>query len=228
MRKPALMVATAAIAALVAAGCSDRSTQTGDDGHTDHDPGTSHHSGTGASPGPVDGAHEGAHGGAHDGAHNGADVMFAQHMIPHHTQAVEMSDILLAKQDVDPRVRKLAEEIKAAQAPEIEQMQGWLTSWGNPPMPDMDHGSMEGGSMEGGSMEGMVAPADIEKLRAASGPEAAKLFLTQMIGHHEGAITMAQDEIDGGQHEPAIAMARAIVDSQQREIDEMKQILGSL
>ncbi|GAA2531151.1 DUF305 domain-containing protein [Mycolicibacterium diernhoferi] len=210
MRKPAIMVATAAVAALIAAGCTNQSAETSDDGHTDHDHGTSHHSGSGASPGPVDGAH--------DGAHNGADVMFAQHMIPHHRQAVEMSDILLLKQDVDPRVRKLAEEIKAAQAPEIEQMQSWLTSWGNPPMPDMDHGSMEG----------MVAPADIEKLRSAPGPEAARLFLTQMIGHHEGAITMAQTEIDDGQHEPAIAMARAIIDSQQREIDEMKQILESL
>jgi uncharacterized protein (DUF305 family) len=210
MRKPAIMVATAAAAALIAAGCSDQSAQTGDDGHTEHDHGTSQHSGTGASPGPADGAAE--------GAHNGEDVMFAQHMIPHHSQAVEMSDILLAKQDVDPRVRELAEEIKAAQAPEIEQMQGWLNDWGNPPMPAMDHGSMEG----------MVAPADIEKLRSASGTEAAKLFLNQMIGHHEGAITMAQNEIDGGQHEPAITMARAIIDSQQREIDEMKQILGSL
>ncbi|WP_415795192.1 DUF305 domain-containing protein, partial [Mycolicibacterium frederiksbergense] len=151
-------------------------------------------------------------------AHNGEDVMFAQHMIPHHSQAVEMTDILLAKDDVDPRVIELAREIKAAQAPEIEQMQGWLTSWGNPPMPAMDHGSMEG----------MVAPADIEKLKAAPGPEATRLFLDQMIGHHEGAITMAQGVIDGGRFEPAKTMARAIIDSQQHEIDEMKSILDSL
>ena len=92
---------------------------------------------------------------------------------------------------------ELAKEIKAAQAPEIEQMQGWLTSWGNPPMPAMD-------TMP---MEGMVAPADIEKLKAASGPEATKLFLEQMIGHHEGAITMAKGVIDGGQFESAKTMA---------------------
>lgn len=213
MRTPARAIATAAAAALLLAGCTDQSAQTSGDGHTDHDHATSH-SGSGASPGP---AAEGT------SAHNGEDVMFAQHMIPHHSQAVEMTDILLGKDDVDARVIALAKEIKAAQAPEIEQMQGWLSSWGNPPMPAMDHGSMEGGSMEG-----MVAPADIEKLKAASGPEATKLFLDQMIGHHEGAITMARGVIDGGQFEPAKTMARAIIDSQQREIDEMKAILVSL
>lgn len=213
MRKSAMMIATGAVAALLVAGCTDQSAQTSGDGHTDHDHGTSH-SGSGASPGP---AAEGS------SAHNGEDVMFAQHMIPHHSQAVEMTDILLAKDDVDARVTDLAKEIKAAQAPEIEQMQGWLTSWGNPPMPAMDHGSMSGGSMEG-----MVAPADIDKLKAASGPEATKLFLDQMIGHHEGAITMAQGVLDDGQFEPAKTMARAIIDSQQHEIDEMKAILDSL
>jgi uncharacterized protein (DUF305 family) len=217
MHKSAMMVATAAIAALLVAGCTDRSAQTSGDGHTDHDHATSH-SGTGASPGPAAGADGGS-----TAAHNGEDVAFAQHMIPHHSQAVEMTDILLTKRDIDPRVIELANEIKAAQAPEIEQMQGWLSSWGNPPMPAMDHGSMEGGSMAG-----MVAPADIEKLRDASGSEAARLFLDQMIGHHEGAITMAQNEIDRGQFPPAITMAHAIIDSQQHEIDEMKAILETL
>lgn len=65
-------------------------------------------------------------------AHNQADAMFAQHMIPHHQQAIEMSDMLLGKQGIDPRVLDLAKQIKAAQAPEIEQMQTWLTQWACP------------------------------------------------------------------------------------------------
>src|SRR4029079_6009629 len=68
-------------------------------------------------------------------AHNDADVMFAQHMIPHHQQAMEMSDMLLGKQGIDPRVVQLANQIKAAQGPDIQQMQGWLTEWGTPAMP---------------------------------------------------------------------------------------------
>ncbi|MCF6387222.1 DUF305 domain-containing protein [Mycobacterium sp. MBM] len=207
MRTSAKAIAAAALTALLLAGCTDNSAPTSGDGHgEDH---AASHSGTGASPGP---ATEGV------AAHTSEDVAFAQHMIPHHGQAVEMADILLAKDDVDARVIALAEQIRAAQAPEIQQMQGWLDEWGNPPMPGMDHGSMEG----------MVAPADIEKLRAAPGPEAARLFLDQMIGHHEGAITMARSEIDGGRYAPAVDLARAIIDTQQKEIDQMRSILGSL
>ena len=67
-------------------------------------------------------------------AHNQSDVTFAQDMIPHHQQAVQMSDIILGKQGIDPRVVQLANQIKAAQGPEIQQMQGWLSQWGQPTM----------------------------------------------------------------------------------------------
>jgi uncharacterized protein (DUF305 family) len=155
-------------------------------------------------------------------AHNDADVMFAQHMIPHHTQAIEMSDILLAKQGIDPRVTEVATQIKAAQAPEIQQMQGWLTQWGTPSMPPMSgHGDMPG-------MSGMMSEQDMTAVKDAQGVDAGKVFLTQMIAHHEGAITMAQSEIKDGQYPPAVEMARAIVTTQQQEIDTMNGILASL
>jgi uncharacterized protein (DUF305 family) len=155
-------------------------------------------------------------------AHNDADVMFAQQMIPHHTQAVEMSDTLLAKQGIDPRVTELANQIKAAQGPEIQQMQGWLTQWGTPSMPAMSgHGDMPG-------MSGIMSEQDMTALKDAQGVDADKLFLTQMIAHHTGAITMAQTEIKDGQYPPAVEMAHAIVTTQQREIDTMNGILASL
>jgi uncharacterized protein (DUF305 family) len=165
-------------------------------------------------------------------AHNAADVMFAQHMIPHHQQAVEMSDMLLGKQGIDRRVTDLATQIKAAQAPEIQQMQGWLTAWGNPAMPPMSSTDMGHGGMPGMSgmpaMQGMMSDADMTALRNAQGVEAAKLYLTQMIAHHEGAITMAQNEIKDGQYPDAIKMSHAIVTTQQQEIDTMRAILGTL
>jgi len=164
-------------------------------------------------------------------AHNDADVMFAQGMIPHHQQAIEMSDLLLAKQGIDPRVVSLANQIKAAQGPEIQQMQGWLADWGvsttttspgggMPGMPGHDMGDM------GGS--GMMSEQDMAALRGAQGVEASRLFLTQMTEHHKGAITMAQTEVDTGQFAPAVEMARSIITSQQKEIDTMQQLLGSL
>lgn len=200
MKKAATAIA-AAVAVLVV-GCSSQSEPAADAGHGGHQSTT-----------PAAGSAT-----ADAAAHNDADVMFAQMMIPHHTQAVEMSDILLAKQGVDPRVVQLASEIKAAQAPEIAQMQGWLTSWGSPATAPMHHDSMQG----------MVSGQDIDKLRNAPGPEATKLYVTQMIAHHEGAIAMAQDEIANGQYGPAIDLSHAIVDTQQKEIDTMKSILGTL
>jgi uncharacterized protein (DUF305 family) len=162
-------------------------------------------------------------------AHNKADMIFARMMIPHHEQAIEMSDMMLEKQGIDPRVMDLATQIEAAQGPEIEQMQGWLNQWGMSDMPG--HGGempgmpgMEG--MEG--MEGMMSPAQMAALDNATGVEASKLFLTGMIKHHEGALTMAQEEIKNGQFPDAVALAKSILESQQKEIDTMNEILKSL
>lgn len=172
-------------------------------------------------------------------AHNDADVAFATGMIPHHKQAIEMSDMLLAKQGIDPQVVSLANDIKAAQGPEIEQMQGWLTQWGAGTMPspsesmpghDMPgHDMSGGGDMTGSSGgHGMMSQADMTALQNAQGAEASRLFLTQMIDHHNGAITMAQTEIDSGQFPAAVQMARSIVTSQQQEITTMQGILDSM
>lgn len=149
---------------------------------------------------------------------NSADVMFAQMMIPHHEQAVEMSDMLLAKTGIDPEVTALAEQIKAAQQPEIEQMEEWLDAWGAdmPGMDGMHHG------------DGMMSEDDMEALEAATGTEAARLFLEQMIEHHEGAIDMAQDEVDDGQNADAVALANDIIASQTEEIATMRELLAQL
>ena len=177
-----------------------------------------------------------------DATHNDADVKFAQGMIPHHQQAIEMSDMLLGKQGVDPEVISLANDIKNAQGPEIEKMQGWLQEWGvssspapaptstampghNMPghqMPSGDMGDMPG---MGGGGHGMMSEADMAALQNAQGAEASRLFLTQMIAHHKGAIMMAQEEIEIGQFPAAVEMAEAIVSSQQAEIDTMQGML---
>lgn len=171
-----------------------------------------------------------------DAAHNDADVAFAQGMIPHHEQAIEMSDMLLGKQGIDPDVIALANEIKNAQGPEIERMQGWLEDWGasSSPAPAPTSTAMPGHQMPSGSMgdmpgmgggHGMMSEADMTALRNAQGAEAGRLFLTQMIEHHKGAIMMAQEEIAIGQFPAAVELARTIVSSQQAEIDTMQGML---
>lgn len=149
--------------------------------------------------------------------HNGADTMFAQMMLPHHSQAVEMSDIMLAKPGMDAQIIALAKDIKAAQAPEITTMTNYLSAWGEPTTMTGDH-----------AMAGMMTSADLDKLKAAQGTEAAKLFLTQMTAHHEGALEMAKAEVTEGKNTDAVTLATSIVSSQEAEINDMKKLLAAL
>ena len=147
---------------------------------------------------------------------NNADMQFTMMMIPHHEQAVEMADMILAKDGIDERVIVLAEQIKAAQGPEIDLMESWLDDWGTP-MGNMD-----------GMGDGMMSDTDMQSLEDATGAEASRLFLEQMIVHHEGAIEMAQAEVDNGQNAEVIALAESIIASQTAEITTMEDILATL
>ncbi len=153
-----------------------------------------------------------------------ADRMFVAMMIPHHEQALEMSDLVLAADDVDPRVVDLAEKIKAAQAPEIETMQRWQDDWGGPmsDMPDM--GDMPG--MDGHGA--MMSEEDMDALRGADGRRGALLFLEQMIAHHRSGIAMAEREVEEGRHDGAVDLAASIVDSQAEEIESMQRLIEEL
>ncbi|MGB2918779.1 MAG: DUF305 domain-containing protein [Mycobacterium sp.] len=221
MRKHSVQVGVGAVGAtlvLLMAGCSSDSTEAGQDTATPPQASTSQ-------------AAEG-HDGAHSDAHNDADVAFARDMIPHHEQAIVMSDIISAKQGIDPRVIELANQIKAAQGPEIETMTGWLAQWGAAPAPSGHEGhDMPGDQPMHGSVHeamGMMTDQQLEELRQAQGADASRQFLTGMIQHHEGAVTMAQTEIDAGQFAPAVALATEIIEAQVREIDTMRQILDSM
>ncbi|AVL96142.1 MULTISPECIES: DUF305 domain-containing protein [Microbacterium] len=154
-----------------------------------------------------------------------ADEMFVTMMIPHHEQAIEMSDILLAKDGADPRVVELAEQIKAAQGPEIDKMLGWLEDWGVEYDPDsmggMDHGSM-------GGDDSMMSEEDMTMLEDADATEASRLFLEQMIVHHEGAVDMAQTALDDAQNPDVLELAQQVIDDQTAEIATMKDLLGEL
>jgi len=158
------------------------------------------------------------------GAHNAQDVSFAQGMIPHHQQAVEMAELADGRA-ASPQVKDLAARVEKAQGPEISTMTGWLKTWDEKvpeSMPGMDHSGMEG--MEG--MAGMMDSADMDKLKKASGKEFDSMFLTMMVEHHKGAVEMAATEKAKGEYKAATAMAGDIVTSQNAEISEMKKLLG--
>lgn len=144
------------------------------------------------------------------------DVMFAQMMIPHHQQAIDMADLALEDASgASPEVRSMAEQIAKAQAPEIALMQGWLESWG-----------ASSGMPTGHDMTGMMSDADMSELEQATGREFDRAWLTMMIQHHEGAITMAEGVMRTTDNADVEKLATAIVESQQREIVTMKGLLA--
>ncbi|MFF2327246.1 MULTISPECIES: DUF305 domain-containing protein [unclassified Streptomyces] len=165
------------------------------------------------------------------GSFNDADVRFAQQMIPHHQQAVEMAELADGRA-TDPEIKGLAAAIEKAQDPEITTMKGWLTSWGKPlssasssmgDMPGMDHGSAPHPGMPG-----MMSDKDMSDLEASRGRDFDKKFAQLMIGHHEGAVTMAEDEQKNGGNADAKKLAGAVIAAQTAEIEKMNKIIARL
>lgn len=153
--------------------------------------------------------------------HNDADVAFAQGMIPHHAQAVEMADMALEKSAND-QVLDLAERIKGAQQPEIDQMTGWLEAWGEPVEPDAGQDMSDMSDM-GGSGD-MMSDEEMTGLDGASGAAFDRMWLDMMIRHHEGAIDMAREHQADGQYPEALELGLAIISAQEAEIAEMRTI----
>ncbi|MFG2681417.1 DUF305 domain-containing protein [Streptomyces sp. NPDC048392] len=152
---------------------------------------------------------------ADDDSPNSADVSYARMMIQHHAQALEMTG-LAPEQAESGQVKKLAERISAAQGPEIKAMEGWLKTQGE---------RVTGGGHDHAAMPGMATEAQLGKLRAAQGKAFDQLFLTLMITHHEGAITMATDVKAGGNNVRIEEMADDVVAQQTSEISRMRDML---
>lgn len=146
-----------------------------------------------------------------------ADVTFAQNMVPHHEQALEMAK-LVPSRSTNEKVRGLAERVEKAQDPEITQMNEWLKQWGA--TTKQDH--------TGHDMAGMMSHDDMAKLENSSGAEFDRLWLDLMVEHHEGAVEMAKTELAQGRDDNAKKLAQAIVDGQQQEITEMKDLLRTM
>ncbi|NWF24697.1 DUF305 domain-containing protein [Streptomyces sp. PKU-EA00015] len=196
----ATAVAAAATAALVLAAC----------GGNGNDSGAAHNGRDTASPS--------ASAPAQQGDHNAADIAFAQGMIPHHRQAIEMADLAATRAE-SAEVKKLADEIKKAQDPEIKTLSGWLTSWG-------EQVPAEGAGHGGHDMSGMMTAEEMKQLESSSGKAFDTAFLTMMVKHHEGAVAMAKTEQADGTYQPAKDMAGQIITSQSAEIARMNTLLG--
>jgi uncharacterized protein (DUF305 family) len=157
-----------------------------------------------------------------DASFNDADVQFAQMMIPHHQQAVQMATLAQSKAS-DPELKQLAAQIKAAQDPEISTMTGWLAAWGKPSAAAGGH-DMQGMS----GMPGMMSEQEMTALAGATGVEFDRLFARGMIAHHNGAIQMARDQQANGKNADAKSLAATIAKSQADEVTQLQKILDRL
>ena len=162
--------------------------------------------------------------------HNDADIEFAQSMIPHHMQAVHMSQMAATRAGSD-EVKALAKQIEAAQLPEISDLKSLLAEWGADVPADMSGGGhgghMDHGSMHG-DMEGMLTTEELDSLDNAQGTEFDKLYLEYMIKHHEGAVTMTEKVIADGRNDELVAMAEKMQEDQTAEIEQMQKMLDAL
>jgi uncharacterized protein (DUF305 family) len=147
------------------------------------------------------------------GTYSDDELMFAQMMIPHHSQAVTMSELALAN-STNPEILSLATAIRDAQAPEIKQMQSWLDQ--------SNYSGTHAGHMD---MGGMLSDEELAKLAIAKGAAFDRLFLEGMIAHHEGAIQMAEMIKDSTTSEVKKLFTN-IVSSQSAEIEAMKALLA--
>lgn len=151
---------------------------------------------------------------------NTADIEFAQGMIAHHQQAIEMAEIALDPNvGASPAVIDLATRIKGAQDPEVELMTGWLTAAGEPVAMD----ASEGHDMS--SMEGMMTAEQMDAMAAMTGADFDQIWLQMMIAHHEGAVSQSQTVKANGSNADVLALADTIINAQQAEITEMQALL---
>jgi len=146
------------------------------------------------------------------GTHTDDELMFAQMMIPHHSQAVIMSELALANTN-NPEILSLATAIRDAQAPEIAQMQSWLEQ--------SDYSGTHAGHMD---MGGMLSDEELAQLSTAKGSAFDRLFLKGMIAHHEGAIDMLS-MIKNSTNSEVKKLSADILTSQSAEIEAMKALL---
>lgn len=142
------------------------------------------------------------------------DVMFAQMMIVHHEQAIEMSELAQANTD-NPEILALADAISSAQQPEIDTMKSWLAAAG-----------AGDNHMHGMIMPGLADQMTMDELASSTDAAFDSLFLMMMIQHHDGATAMANTVLATSSNDDVIALAQNVIETQTAEIAAMYALLG--
>jgi uncharacterized protein (DUF305 family) len=153
-----------------------------------------------------------------DGTHNAQDVLFASRIGAYQQQAIEMAGIAASRAQ-SPKVKALAKQIGNEQKAESATVTGRLHSWSDPTPPDADQDTDE--------LPGMLAADDISSLKSQAATEFDFVFLTMMIEHHLGAVTVAKQQAAQGKDAAAVDLARVIEKTHTEQITSMQALLGA-
>ncbi|AGF71201.1 DUF305 domain-containing protein [Corynebacterium halotolerans] len=166
--------------------------------------------------------------GAAEDGHNEQDVDFLQSMIPHNEQTIQITDVLLGKEDIDQELAGLAQQIRDTQQGQVDQMTGWLENWGEPVQPTTEEAPDV--NLDENLDDILPWEEDLEQLRGASGTDASSIYIDIMTDRHEEAVDMAEEQVDSGQHAEVTDLAQTIVGNREQQIEQLDQIgqrLGS-
>ena len=158
-------------------------------------------------------------------APSGIDVLFAEMMVVHHAQAVELSRIIVAKPGVPERVLRIAGFIARDQQREIDETNAWLVAWDRSPVDPADPAQARRHAGADAAAHGMLSAGRFDQVRAAGPAAASRLFLQQMIAHHTGAITMARSLLESGTNVYVRGLAEHVINEQTAENDAMAALL---
>jgi uncharacterized protein (DUF305 family) len=158
--------------------------------------------------------------------HNDQDIEFARNMIPHHSQAVDMAELVPQRSD-NAEVEAIADDIRSGQQPEIDRMNDFLRSW-NESAVDATSGHDGHSGHSNSDMPGMMSEDALTSLEHSSGSAFDKSFLSMMVEHHQGAITMARAELDKGLDQSAKMLADSIIQAQQTEVTRMQELIPTI
>ncbi len=145
------------------------------------------------------------------------DVSFVQMMLAHDRQTVQICDLLLAKDGVDPAVRTLAAQMRTAREPEITRLASWLSGWG------VDESPLE--HEHAGRTHGLLRPGQLATFARAGGPAAQEAFLATMLSHDRAAQEIATTVLAEGSDAGVQRLAQTALATARTEIGELERLL---
>lgn len=151
-------------------------------------------------------------------AHNDADVDFATEMIGHHADAILMANVTIGRDGLDPEIARLAEEIRVTQTKELDALSDRLAEWGEP-VPETGFATGDGHTHEE-----QDHGADVEALTEATDADFERLWLEEMVAHHQGALRLTETVLSSGKDAEVADLAERIAIGQEAQVEQMRAL----